>query len=822
MGAPVRGRTAGAAQARPWPLGAASPRGPLAGGGSGKALELAAAKEWWLATVSWRASTLVVLLLLSVLTISAVRPPAAPEAALPGVPRFQRLQPQQQPGADAVAGGAAVASGGADGSSVGGGADSGAAAAAAAAPPAPPRGPAPGVLLLPTGRAPQLTRGADGADYCIPPARAHAWAPAVVLAESGSAPPYDPQLRLEDESAALPFEALAALPPELAALPHPLTAAAVAALPRRAHGLAVSAARGQQQQPQQQQQQQQQQQPQPQQLQEQQLLSKEEYDAIVAEYDDASRPAAGEGPYAPGPRQPPPPLPAGGAAPSKGQQQAEYDELVETLYEQYLAEALAELEAKGAGQQADAGQGGGAATPALPGLGAPAAPLNIGGEAAADSAAAATGKLPAAGQQALPKPLPGNFPIDFVGRRRRRRRRLAQASSSGGGGEGASDGADASAFGVALVNDVAFHDEVALGLMAALRGRGERLKVYLNKALFPPPGGPPDARGLAAFVREKLPGVAIANAYNKAGITAADVAVFASPEFNVDYAREFIAAARPRMVVVFIHEPAMNLDKLRYLVTLHPLTAIAALAPHVADAVSRRLNGAHVHWLLPTAPADCDAGCAEGFAVQGKFEASRRTYGSLWSSLLASLEGSANATAAAGSAEPGPAAARQLPLVNVVGSGELRDLSLPERLAGAVRVYRDLPYGEYFDTLCRSAAVLPLFNTDSGYTRDKISSSVLASLASGTPLLVPAGFLDTYSFLQREHVLMMEPGETEAAAMARLSASDDFPSQLLERRAALAQLRDALTAQATAKLEGLFKGAQGRPRHPGKYPPSAG
>jgi hypothetical protein len=54
--------------------------------------------------------------------------------------------------------------------------------------------------------------------------------------------------------------------------------------------------------------------------------------------------------------------------------------------------------------------------------------------------------------------------------------------------------------------------------------------------------------------------------------------------------------------------------------------------------------------------------------------------------------------------------------------------------------------------------VLPLFNTDSGYTRDKISSSVLASLASGTPLLVPAGFLDTYSFLQREHVLMMVRG----------------------------------------------------------------
>jgi hypothetical protein len=193
----------------------------------------------------------------------------------------------------------------------------------------------------------------------------------------------------------------------------------------------------------------------------------------------------------------------------------------------------------------------------------------------------------------------------------------------------------------------------------------------------------------------------------------------------------------------------------------------------------------------------------------------------------------------------------------------------------------------------RSAALLPLFNAASGYTRDKISSSVLASLATGTPLLVPQGFLDTYSFLQREHVLLMvgmgpkrlavcagrespcttrdaggavdggpmhgggppsiarrphpvplwwrlcslrhprpgrsnctaffqpqEAGETEANAMARLSASNQFPAQLLERRGALAQLRASLTAQATAKFEGLFKAAEGKPRHPGKYPPT--
>jgi hypothetical protein len=85
-------------------------------------------------------------------------------------------------------------------------------------------------------------------------------------------------------------------------------------------------------------------------------------------------------------------------------------------------------------------------------------------------------------------------------------------------------------------------------------------KVYLNKAVFEPAGSPADARGLAAFVSDRLPGVATANAYSKAGIAPADVVVFASPEFNVNYAREFIAAARPRMVVVFIHEPGMSLE----------------------------------------------------------------------------------------------------------------------------------------------------------------------------------------------------------------------------------------------------------------------
>jgi hypothetical protein len=55
----------------------------------------------------------------------------------------------------------------------------------------------------------------------------------------------------------------------------------------------------------------------------------------------------------------------------------------------------------------------------------------------------------------------------------------------------------------------------------------------------------------------------------------------------------------------------------------------------------------------------------------------------------------------------------------------------------------------------RSQALLPLFNASSGYLHDKISSSVLASLAAGLPLLVPQRFLQVYEAFKEEHVLLL-------------------------------------------------------------------
>jgi len=54
-------------------------------------------------------------------------------------------------------------------------------------------------------------------------------------------------------------------------------------------------------------------------------------------------------------------------------------------------------------------------------------------------------------------------------------------------------------------------------------------------------------------------GFTLRNAYYKPSITKTDVAIFVSPEFSIDYYRDFIRRATPRMLIIFIHEPDMEL-----------------------------------------------------------------------------------------------------------------------------------------------------------------------------------------------------------------------------------------------------------------------
>jgi hypothetical protein len=59
-------------------------------------------------------------------------------------------------------------------------------------------------------------------------------------------------------------------------------------------------------------------------------------------------------------------------------------------------------------------------------------------------------------------------------------------------------------------------------------------------------------------------------------------------------------------------------SRLQYIINMHPLVGVAALAPHVADIIRTRMRMDWVHWVMPTCPLQCTNECWEGYAVQGK------------------------------------------------------------------------------------------------------------------------------------------------------------------------------------------------------------
>lgn len=56
------------------------------------------------------------------------------------------------------------------------------------------------------------------------------------------------------------------------------------------------------------------------------------------------------------------------------------------------------------------------------------------------------------------------------------------------------------------------------------------------------------------------------------------------------------------------------------------------------------------------------------------------------------------------------------------------------------------------------------------YLIQKMSSTVVSSLMTATPIIADQAVLDSYTFLKPEHVFLMEKGETEMHVMQRVSA----------------------------------------------------
>ncbi|PNW77999.1 hypothetical protein CHLRE_10g460250v5 [Chlamydomonas reinhardtii] len=198
-----------------------------------------------------------------------------------------------------------------------------------------------------------------------------------------------------------------------------------------------------------------------------------------------------------------------------------------------------------------------------------------------------------------------------------------------------------------------------------------------------------------------------------------------------------------------------------------------------------------------------------GFACQGRQDARRRSYDTLWRELQEAVAAATSDASSSSSSNSGrqltAAAPPPPPRLKVLGRsvGPQSGAGVPVSVRPLVSRVTNAPYPVFYRHLSCSLALLPLFAEDSYYTT-KFSSTVLASLTTGTPILADERLLAAYSFLQpaEEHVWLQAPGEGLVAAMQRVAAEPAAAAQ--RRRAGLAALRARLNREARAYLLALL------------------
>ncbi|MDI1485316.1 MAG: hypothetical protein OHK93_000453 [Ramalina farinacea] len=190
---------------------------------------------------------------------------------------------------------------------------------------------------------------------------------------------------------------------------------------------------------------------------------------------------------------------------------------------------------------------------------------------------------------------------------------------------------------------------------------------------------------------------------------------------------------------------------------------------------------------LPT-PGSLDEGVmgrTNAFALQGNYESFRRDFDTTFRRLGSYFYRTNNGSDQTSEAGVSPTEARNDSAVelHLLGSGPNKP-RVPEGLKSHVFFHDNLPYKEYYELLSQQAAILPAFSTDKYYSI-KASSSIPASLISGSPLVATARDLHAYSYLDEGSVWFQRDNETDFDVLARAFA---LPRE--ERIAKLRCVRD--------------------------------
>lgn len=187
----------------------------------------------------------------------------------------------------------------------------------------------------------------------------------------------------------------------------------------------------------------------------------------------------------------------------------------------------------------------------------------------------------------------------------------------------------------------------------------------------------------------------------------------------------------------------------------------------------------------PDSPDAAGIGHTNAFALQGNYESFRRDFDRTFrrlGSYFYRTNNSSKRIPEAGDllAEASSDLAVEL---HLLGSGPNKP-RVPEALKSHVFFHENLPYKEYYELLSQQAAILPAFSTDKYYSI-KASSSIPASLISGSPLVATARDLHAYNYLDEGSVWFQNGNETDFDVLARAFA---LPRE--ERIAKLRSVRD--------------------------------
>ena len=343
---------------------------------------------------------------------------------------------------------------------------------------------------------------------------------------------------------------------------------------------------------------------------------------------------------------------------------------------------------------------------------------------------------------------------------------------------------------IAIVSERAFHLEVLAGYIHILEHYAATTTVFMHPLNFP------DRAldfGFIEFMSDEFTGDV--RGLPALGMPPFDVVIFISPEYRVNYAKEFVARAKPQLVILVVHNgDAETVSDLR---TVHKNAVLVTLAPHVAKFVSDRLKY-QVDWMLPLRALKpinvCnDANlhsCLSGFSIQGNMDSRRRNYTEIWREIDVTINSSATYK---DDMRFG---------VKVIGSGNPAKLEVPHWLKDRITPHVNLKFVPFYELIYHSYALVPTLASDHYYDR-KFSSTLISSLVTGTPMIVTGKFLSAYTFMDKSVVFTQKESEVTVDVMKRVLAQD--AQQLTATRDLLNNKRDQLNSEAQTKIQALFK-----------------